>query len=78
MRTALNKLLSALEQGVQTLEEKYAQESEVFETGIVMERLASQAAVLGSIERYAEQEDAICWMEKGFTSKREAFCNLIR
>ena len=78
MRAALNKLLSALEQGLQTVEEKYAQESEVFETGIVLERLASLAAVLGAIERYSEQEDAICWLEKGFTSKREAFCNLIR
>ena len=78
MRTALNKLLSALEQGMNKIEDKYAQESEVFETEIVMERLASLAAVLGSIERYNEQEDAICWMEKGFTSKREAFSHLIR
>lgn len=78
MRAALNKLLSALEQGLNKVEEKYAQESEVFETGIVIERLATLAAVLGSIERYSEQDDAICWIEKGFTSKREAFSNLIR
>lgn len=78
MRTALNKLLSALERGMEKVDEKYAQESEVFETGIVIERLASQAKVLGAIERYDEQEDAICWIEKGFTSKREPFCTLIR
>ncbi len=78
MRTALNKLLSALEQGLDKVDEKYAQESEVFETGIIIDRLASLAAVLGAIERYDEQEEAICWIEKGFTSKKEAFCNLIK
>ncbi len=78
MRTALGTLLTTLEEGLNRVEEKYEQETEVFEIGIVQERLAVLSAVLGAIERYQGEEESVCWIEKNRTSKREEYCSFIR
>jgi ATP-dependent DNA helicase DinG len=78
VRRALGTLLTNLDEGINRIEEKYEQETEVFEIGIVQERLALLSAVLGAIERYQDEEESVCWIEKSRTSKREEYCSFIR
>lgn len=78
LRAEMAKLLSALEAGFTSIDEKYEKESEVFEAGIIQDRLASFSAVLAAIEKYMEQDDSVCWIEKKYTSNREAYCSLIK
>jgi len=78
MRAALGTLLTTLEEGINRVDEKYEQETEVFEIGIVQERLALLSAVLGAIERYQGEEESVCWIEKNRTSKGEEYCSFIR
>lgn len=78
LRTELVKVLGLLESGLSSIREEFEQESDVFETGIIMQRLARFAALLGSLEEYKQQEDSVCWIEKSFTSRKEEYCSLIR
>jgi len=78
MRTSISLLLSALEEGIANIEDKFIEESEVFEVRIVQERLAVLASVLGSIENYDQQYESVCWLEKKFTQKQEEYVSLVR
>lgn len=77
LRALTGTLLSALEAGLARIEEKYEQESEVFEIEIIQERIGVLSSVLGGIEKYTEQQESVCWIEKSFTSNREEYCSFI-
>lgn len=78
LRAGIVKLLGILEAGLSTVREEFEQESEVFEAGIILQRLAKFTALFASMEEYEKQEDFVYWIEKGFTSRKEEYCSLVR
>jgi ATP-dependent DNA helicase DinG len=77
VKQALTVLLTDLEQALSTVKEEHADESEVFEAGVVLERLGVLHSVLSRIEAVEEEEENIYWMERRAAGGRDPYVTLI-